>query len=131
MTCLTADPEETTRLQHHDGREGDPGAQMMRTAAGEEAVEGGEAAEAGLKSLRATRSTSLDRSRVHGGTDTTLTRVLAVAPASSSEPSSCETPCDLCLKEHEHLIYKWELRTAKSPCFYVRELIQSWLFVKL
>lgn len=86
MTCLTAGPEETTLPQHQGTREEGPGAQMMKAAAGEE-----EEVEAGLTSLPTTQSMSLDRNQEHGGMNASLTRVLAVAPVSSFEPSSCET----------------------------------------
>lgn len=94
MTCLTAGPEETTPLQHHGAPGEGPGAQMMKAAAAgeEEEEEGGEEVEAGLTNLPVTLSTSLDRNQEDGGMNATL---LAVAPVSSSEPSSCETLCDL------------------------------------
>lgn len=98
MTCLTADPEEITLLQHQEEEE-DLGAQMMRPAAGEEEEEGEEEVEAGLTNHLAIGSMSPDRNQEHGRMNATLTRVLAVAPASSSEPFSCETPCDLWFRE--------------------------------
>lgn len=64
MTFLTPGPEETTRAQ-----EG-PGAQMMRTAAGE-GEEEGEEVEGGLIILPPTASTSLDTNQVHGGMNAT------------------------------------------------------------
>lgn len=66
MTFLTAGQEGTTLPQHHDTREGDPGARMMRAAVGEE-EEGGEEVEAGLTNLPATLSTNLDRNQEDGG----------------------------------------------------------------
>lgn len=88
-TCLTAGPEEITLRRHQGDQEEGPGARTMRAAAGGE--EGGEEAEVGLTSLPATQSTSLDRNQEHGRMIATLTRVLVVAPASSSEPSGPAT----------------------------------------
>lgn len=82
MICLTAGPEEiilTPALEQVLG------ALTMRAAAGEE---GGDEAEeqAGLTNLPATLSMNLDRNQEHARMNAILTRVLAVAPASSSEP---------------------------------------------
>lgn len=71
MTCLTAGPEETT-LPRRLGAQEVPGAQMMRTAAGEVVEEGEEEAEAGVTNLPATPSMNRDRNRDHEGMNATL-----------------------------------------------------------
>lgn len=90
MTCLTAGPEEITLPQHHDTRGEGPGAQMREAEEGRWEVRG-EEVEAGPINLPATQSTSRDRNQEHEEMIITLTRPLAVATASSSEPSIYET----------------------------------------